>query len=600
MIRSYLPFLDLRDYRFRSLPRDLLASPTVTFLDIPQGVAYAMIAGLPPVMGLYAAAVPAIVGALFRSSRHVVTGPTNALSLLVGSAVAAEVARGGASPMEVGITLAFLVGVMQFVAGLLRLDALADYISQPVVRGYISGAAILIIIGQLPNATGTDRFSGSPASMLGSWFHSLPEASLLAALFAVGTVVLVVGLRRISPRLPATIIVMLLSIVLAHLFRLSDAGLQLVADLAPLPTGLPPVTLPHFGLWATLMPAATACAVLSLVESSSVARTLAARSGQRLDMATEFAGQGLANIAAAFSGGYPVSGSLARSALNQQAGAQSRLSAMFCGFMMLAILLFFGPVVNLTPIASLAGLLFVLAIDLIAFERIRMILRGTLGDRAAFLTTLIGTWLFPLDQAIYIGVGISILLFLRRARLLTAREMTIGEKGRFREIDQEQEEPGQPSQTGQTSQTSQRCSAIRILNLTGPLFFAASGELQAMLDRLSTAPDVRVVILRMRQTQGLDITIASLLGTSQAQLAQNGKTLLVLGLRSDAIQLFEKTGIAAHIGPENLFPVQSGWFTAMEAALRRALALAGEHDCGAACPFAAYLVAQDALRSEPE
>jgi len=597
MIRSYLPFLDLRHYRFRSLPRDLLASPTVTFLDIPQGVAYAMIAGLPPVMGLYAAAVPAIVGALFRSSRHVVTGPTNALSLLVGSAVAAEVARGGASPMEVGITLAFLVGVMQFVAGILRLDALADYISQPVVRGYISGAAILVIIGQLPNATGTDRFAGSPASMLGSWFHSLPEASLLAALFAAGTVVLVVGLRRVTPRLPATIIVMLLSIVLAQLFRLSDAGLQLVADLAPLPTGLPPLTLPHFGLWSTLLPAAMACAVLSLVESSSVARTLAARSGQRLDMATEFAGQGLANIAAAFSGGYPVSGSLARSALNQQAGAQSRLSAMFCGFMMLAVLLFFGPVVNQTPIASLAGLLFVLAIDLIAFERIRVILRGTLGDRAAFLTTLVGTWLFPLDQAIYIGVGISILLFLRRARLLTAREMTIGEKGRFREVDQidlEREEPGQPGQT------SQRCSAIRILNLTGPLFFAVSGELQAMLDRLSTAPGVRVVILRMRQTQGLDITIARLLEASQAQLAQNGKTLLLLGLRSDAMQLFEKTDIAARIGPENLFPAQSGWFTAMEAALRRALALAGEHDCGAACPFAAYLTAQDVLRFEPE
>jgi SulP family sulfate permease len=433
--------------------------------------------------------------------------------------------------------------------------------------------------------------------MLGSWFHSLPEASLLATLFAVGTVVLVVGLRRIAPRLPATIIVMLLSIVLAHIFRLSDAGLQLVADLAALPTGLPPLTLPNFGLWPTLLPAAIACSVLSLVESSSVARTLAARSGQSLDMATEFAGQGLANIAAAFSGGYPVSGSLARSTLNQQAGAQSRLSALFCGFMMLAVLLFFGPVVNQTPIASLAGLLFLLAIDLIAFERIRVILKGTLGDRAAFLTTLIGTWLFPLDQAVYIGVGISILLFLRRARLLTAKEMTISEKGRFREVDQidlEQEEPGQPGQP------RQRCSAIRILNLTGPLFFAASGELQAMLNRLSTAPDVCVVILRMRQTQGLDITIASLLGASQAQLAQNNKTLLVLGLRSDAIQLFEKTGIAAQIGLENIFPAQSGWFTAMEAALRRALLLAGEHVCGAACPFAAYLVAQDALRSEPE
>ncbi len=591
-MKRFLPFLDLRDYQLRHLPRDLLASPSVTFLDIPQGVAYAMIAGLPPAMGLYAAAIPAIVGALFRSSRHVVTGPTNAVSLLVGTAVAAEVAHGGASPMTVGVTLAFMVGVVQFLAGLLRLDALADYISQPVVRGYISGAAVLIMIGQLPNATGTARVSGTPAQMIGGWLSALSEAQLLAVFFTLGTIVCVLCLRRFYPRLPASIIALGLSIVVGRVFQLSDAGLQLVADLAPLPTGLPPLTIPHFDQWTGLLPTAIACAVLSLVESSSVARTLAARSGQRLDMAAEFSGQGLANIAAAFSGGYPVSGSLARSALNQQAGAQSRLSALFCGLLMLAVLLFFGPVVNQTPIASLAGLLFVLASDLIDRDRIRTILRGTRGDRVAFLVTLVGTWLVPLDQAIYIGVGISILLFLRRARLLTIREMTISEKGRFREIDQEvdqdQEERGQ------------HCSAIRILNLAGPLFFAASGELQAAVERLNAEPQVRVIILRVRQTQGLDITIASLLESSQRQLESAGKTLLILGMRPATMQLFEKTGIATRIGPANLFPAQSGWFTAMEAALRRALTLAGEHSCGTQCPFATYLTAQEALRGRLE
>ncbi len=586
-MQRFLPFLDLRAYQLRHLPRDLLASPSVTFLDIPQGVAYAMIAGLPPAMGLYAAALPAIVGALFRSSRHVVTGPTNAVSLLVGTAVAAEVAHGGASPMTVGVTLAFMVGGVQFLAGLLRLDALADYISQPVVRGYISGAAVLIMIGQLPNATGTVRVVGNPAQMIGGWLSSLSEVQLLAALFTLGTIACVLYLRHFYPRLPAAIIALGLSIVVARVFQLSDAGLQLVADLAPLPVGLPPLTVPHLDQWASLLPTAIACAVLSLVESSSVARTLAAKSGQRLDMATEFSGQGLANIAAAFSGGYPVSGSLARSTLNQQAGAQSRLSALFCGLLMLAVLLFLGPVVNQTPIPSLAGLLFVLALDLIDRDRIRMILRGTQGDRMAFLATLVGTWLVPLDQAIYIGVGISILLFLRRARLLTIREMTISEKGRFREVDHEQEERGQ------------HCSAIRILNLTGPLFFAASGELQAALERMNAEPHIRVVILRIRQTQGLDITIASLLESSQRQLESAGKTFLILGLRSEAMQLFEKTGIATRIGPANLFPAQSGWFTAMEAALRRALALAGEHGCGTHCPFAAYLTAQEALRGNP-
>lgn len=581
----YLPFLDLRHYRLSFLRRDFLASSTVTFLDIPQGVAYAMIAGLPPVMGLYAAAVPAIVGALFRSSHHVVTGPTNALSLLVGSAVAAEAARGGASPMQVGVALAFMVGALQFFAGLLRLDALADYISHPVVRGYITGAAILIAAGQLPNVTGTPGSGGDLAHMLASWMSNLPHANPLALAFALGTVIVVLGLRRLDRRIPGSIIAMVVSIGVGSVLHLHERGLRLVADLAPIPAGLPPFTVPGLENWAMLAPAAVACAVLSLVESSSVARALATHTGQRLDMAAEFAGQGLANIAAAFFGGYPVSGSLARSTLNQQAGAESRLSAVFCGSLMLAVLLFLGPVVGKTPVASLAGLLLVLANDLIDRERIRITIRGIMSDRAAFVATLLGTWTLPLDKAIYLGVGISLVLFLRRARLLTVREMAIGEKGRFREVDLEAGEAGRS------------CSAIRIMNLTGPLFFAAAGELQFILDRLVDDRKLRVLILRMRQAQALDVTTASVLESTGSTLKKEGKTLLLLGLRPAAMQLLEQTGIAERLGQENLFPAQSGWFTAMEAALRRALELTGEHACGQQCPLAEYMAAQDLLRS---
>lgn len=584
----YLPFLDLRHYRLSFLRRDFLASSTVTFLDIPQGVAYAMIAGLPPVMGLYAAAVPAIVGALFRSSHHVVTGPTNALSLLVGSAVAAEAARGGASPMQVGVALAFMVGALQFFAGLLRLDALADYISHPVVRGYITGAAILIAAGQLPNVTGTPGSGGDLAHMLASWMSNLPHANPLALAFALGTVIVVLGLRRLDRRIPGSIIAMVVSIGVGSVLHLHERGLRLVADLAPIPAGLPPFTVPGLENWAMLAPAAVACAVLSLVESSSVARALATHTGQRLDMAAEFAGQGLANIAAAFSGGYPVSGSLARSTLNQQAGAESRLSAVFCGSLMLAVLLFLGPVVGKTPVASLAGLLLVLANDLIDRERIRITIRGIMSDRAAFVATLLGTWTLPLDKAIYLGVGISLVLFLRRARLLTVREMAIGEKGRFREVDLEAGEAGR------------LCSAIRIMNLTGPLFFAAAGELQFILDRLVDDPKLRVLILRMRQAQALDVTTASVLESTGSTLKKEGKTLLLLGMRPAALQLLEQTGIAERLGQENLFPAQSGWFTAMEAALRRALELTGEHACGQQCPLAEYMAAQDLLRSAVE
>jgi SulP family sulfate permease len=584
----YLPFLELRNYRLSFLRRDLFSSSAVIFLDIPQGVAYATIAGLPPAMGLYAAALPAIVGALFRSSRHVVTGPTNALSLLVGTAVAAEAASRGADPMTVGVTLAFMVGVLQFFAGLLRLDVLTDYVSVPVVRGYISGAAILIVAGQLPNVTGTEGPHGNLLSMLTGWIVTLPRTDPIAVTFSLGTVIVVLGLRRINRNIPGAIIAMAGGILVSSLLQLHEHGLRLVADLAHIPAGLPPLTLPALEYWIRLAPASVACAVLSLVESSSVARSLASRTGQRLDMAAEFAGQGLANITAAFSGGYPVSGSLARSAMNQQAGAASRLSAVFCGCLMVVVLLFFGPLVAQTPVASLAGLLFVLAADLIDRKQIHMTLRGTFSDRVAFIVTLLGTWILPLDRAIYLGVGISLVLFLRRARLLTIREMAIGEKGRFREVEAE------------LGEATRSCSAIRIMNLTGPLFFAAAGELQSVLDYMLDKPEVQVLILRMRQAQSLDVTTASVLESIADQLKQEHKMLLLLGLRPSALRLLEETGIAERLGRENLFPAQPGWFTAMESALHRALALVGQHSCGERCPLVEYLAAQNELRTALE
>jgi len=565
-----------------------MASATVAFLDIPQGVAYAMIAGLPPAMGLYAAAVPAIVGALFRSSRHVVTGPTNALSLLVGSAVAVEVGRSGATPMEVGVTLAFFVGAIQTLAGMLRLDAFADFISQPVVRGYITGAAVLIAVGQLANVTGTHGSNRDLLHALITWGEDLTHTNLLALAFALGTILIVVGVRRIDRRIPGSVIAMVLSIIISSLFHLHDAGLKLVADLAPIPVGFPPLTIPQLSLWPTLASAAVACAVLSLVESSSVARALASRSGQQLDMAAEFTGQGLANLSAAFFGGYPVSGSLGRSALNQQSGAESRVSAVCCGVLMIFVLLFLGPLVGRTPIASLAGLLLILANDLIDRDRIKLILRGTMADRASFLGTVLGTWALPLDRAIYLGVGISIVMFLRRARLLSIREMAIGEKGRFREVDPESEE------------TVRLCTAIRIFNLTGPLFFAVAGELEHALEPYVRDENIRVLILRLRQAQDIDITTAGVIEATAEKLARQGRTLILLGLRRGTLTWFDQTGLLERIGRENVFPVQAGWFTAMEAALRRAFTLAGPHACGRCCPLAEYVDAQEALRSSVE
>jgi SulP family sulfate permease len=399
----------------------------------------------------------------------------------------------------------------------------------------------------------------------------------LAVGLAAGTAALVLVSRRLDRRIPGPILAMLGGLLLTEIFGLREYGIRVLEDIAPIPRGLPPLTIPDFGAIGSLATGAVACAVLSLVESTSVARAISLRSGQRLEMTKEFTGQGIANLAAGFFGGYPVSGSLARSTLNYQSGAQTRLSAVMCGVSMLAVLLFLGPILGRTPVPCLAGLVLVVAADLIDFPRIRITMRSIPSDGLSFLATLVGTWTLSLDHAIYLGVGISLMLFLRRARLLSMRELAIGERGGFREI-----EP-------QLGERARSCPAIRVVNLTGPVFFAMSGELEDALEPLLADREIRVLIIRMRQTQMLDVTALGVLEGAARRLAAEGRHLLLLGLRPPLIAFLERTGAAARIGRSNLFPLEPGWFSAMSAALRTALAMVGDHACGSSCPFRQYL-----------
>ena len=215
------------------------------------------------------------------------------------------------------------------------------------------------------------------------------------------------------------------SVLLSWLFDLRGMGITTIADLAPVPAGLPTWTMPSLDpqqLWA-LVPLAAATTVLSLVECSAVARSIAAQTGQRVDMNREFMAQGMGNLSASACGGYPISGSLARSAINQQSGASSRWPGILAGLWMLGVLMVLGPVFDLTPVAALAGLLLVVASDLIDRPAIRQVMHSLWGDRLAFVGTVVGTWLLPLDAAIYLGVGISVALFLWRVRHLRVREL---------------------------------------------------------------------------------------------------------------------------------------------------------------------------------
>lgn len=584
--RRFLPFADLAGYGPRDVGRDLAAAGTLTFMSIPQGVAYAMIAGLPPAMGLYAGCIPTIIGSLFRSSRHVVTGPTNALSLLVATSGAAAA---GLDPVPTALLLAFLVGAVQLSAGVLRLGVLVDYISIPVVMGYITGAGVLIGVGQLPNLTETLGGSGTLPEKLWGWGAHLAEANGWAVAIGLATLTGIAILKKVDRRIPGAMIVLAVMTLGSWLLGAEGYGLRRIVDLAPVPAGLPPLTLPFgegaawsFEEWQAVFPIAIAGTVLSLVESSAVGRAISAKSGQRLDLSVEFAGQGLANLAAAFFGAYPTSGSLSRSALNHQSDAASRLAGVFTGAMMLVVLLALGPAVNYTPIAALAGLLLIVAYDLVDVRRIRKIITGSRSDAAAFVVTVAGTWFLRLDHAIYLGVALSLFMFLRRARLLTIHELVFDDGGRPMELS-----------SGDPVLDARRCSSIRMLQIEGQLFFGAAGELATALDDVIANPEVKVVWLRVRRAFGMDVSIAETLEAAGARLRASGRHLVIVGVRGPAHEVLARAGTLVALGEENVFRREETWFSATDRALLRALELAGAHECNRACPIEEHLRVDD-------
>jgi SulP family sulfate permease len=568
----YLPFLDLA--RHPPTRHDLTASLAVVFLAVPQGIAYAMIAGLPPAAGLYAAAVPTMLGALFMSSRHVVAGPTNAVSLLVGAAIAAM----PGDPVVLALQLALLIGLFQLLAGLLNLGALVDYVSGSVLRGYITGAAALIAVGQLHNVTRTDPHGGDLHLRVWGWAGDLGSAHLPSVGLALGAIAIILGIRAWRPKAPASVVAMVVGAVLVQLTHLDDGGVRLIRDLGSTSdVSMWPVLPPMTGL-AELAPIALAATVLSLVESSSVGRALAVQSGQRLDTSVDFVGLGMANVASSFFGGYAVSGSLSRSVLNARNGAMSRASGLLAGVWMLGMLAVALPWIALVPIPVLAGVLMVVAADLVALDRIRAILRSGWGGRVAFAATLFGTWLFRLDHAIYLGVTISIVLFLRNARLLTVRELAVGESGRLREID--------PEQTDETVRTSR---AVRVLHVEGALFFGAANELRDAVERVATERGVHAVVLRMKRTQGLDYTTAAAITDLARAMRGRGQHLILVGMREDTADMLRRVGFVEEAGDSSFYPSRPRWFEAMDAALTEALRRTADAHTDDDCPLHDYL-----------
>jgi len=566
----------LRGYNPPKLRSDVKAGANVALLDIPQSMAYAAVAGLPLQFGAMCSAVAGTLGALFGSSRFTVLGPTNATAFMIFSYFAADPHLDRAALMPL---LVFMVGALLIIGAWLRVAELAQYISRAVIVGYVTGAALLIIANQLPNVLGISLLVEMPdggvfqprtmPGILWQLARKIFETSLPGLCLAAGTALVYWGARRLRPAWPALALALVAGSLAAAGLRalhieaatFRDASFTWLDVLPPFPDFASPRFLSDF---SRLFGLALAIAFLATLESSSMSKTLASLKGERVDGNQDMFSLGMANLGCAYLSGMPASGSMVRSSLNFQSGARTPVAAMVNGLLCLAGALTLGPVVAFVPRACLGVLIICVALSVIHQRHIRICLQATGSDALTFLITLAATLMVPLHVAIFTGVGISLVLYLRKASQPSLVEYEFNQEGNLAEAA----EPGR-----------RQNPAVSIVHVEGELFFGAAELFRTQVQQACADPNLRVIILRLKNARHLDATAVMALDELVRVMRSKGRHLLVSGVMKDIYRVLRDSGMVEVIGKETFFPARpSNPNVATRNALRRAQELLGTTD----------------------
>ncbi|WP_417323178.1 SulP family inorganic anion transporter [Erythrobacter aureus] len=431
MFSRYLPILEWgRTYNRNVLTDDLMAAVIVTIMLIPQSLAYALLAGLPPVVGLYASILPLVLYAVFGTSRTLAVGPVAVISLMTASAAGAIAEQGTAQYLEAAITLAMLSGVMLAILGILRAGFLANLLSHPVISGFITASGLLIATSQLKHILGVTAGGDNWPDMLGSLAASIDETNGWTLAIGIPATMFLFWVRKgAKPALQKVglperaadmtgkagpVVAVALTILAAIAFDLQDKGVNIVGAI---PQGLPPFAVPStdLALIEQLWVPALLISIIGFVESVSVAQTLAAKRRQRISPDQELIGLGAANVASAFSGGYPVTGGFARSAVNFDAGAQTPAAGAYTAVGIALATLFLTPLLFSLPIATLAATIIVAVLSLVDLKTPGRLWRYSKADFAAHIATIAITLIAGVEMGVIAGVVVGLLLYLWRA-----------------------------------------------------------------------------------------------------------------------------------------------------------------------------------------
>lgn len=521
-----MPFSSLHGYRSAWLVPDLVAGLTVWAVLVPEALAYATIAGVSPEVGLYAAPSALLFYAAFGSSRHLVVGPMSATAALSAAAVGSVVAGNGGVYAALTATLAITTGVLALIAGLARLGFVANFISEPVLKGFIIGLAFTIMIGQVPKLLGVGKGTGDFFAQLGHILLELGDVSGPTVLVGGASLAALLGLRHFAPKIPASLVVVLVGIIVAKVAHLSAHGVELVGHI---PSGLPDYGLPSVGAESYLHLAGPAVGIVlvGFAEGLGAAKTYAASERYDIDANRELIGLGAANVAAGLSSGMVVNGSLSKTAVNGGAGAKTQASGLVVAVLTVITLLLLTGLFEDLPETTLAAVVIVAVLELVdvgAMQRLYRCVSGPLkamygpaarADFIAACAALLGVMVFDTLPGLFIGIGASAVLLVYKASRPHVAELGLDPAHPDRYVDRSRDPRAEPP------------VGVVILRVESPLFFANADSVEAVVRVASARADVRAIVLDAETMAAIDMTAADMLGGLADRLESAGVRLVM-------------------------------------------------------------------------
>lgn len=580
---SFLPFRnEFVGYSTPTMIRDLMAGISVALLTMPQAMAYALIAGLPLSAGLFSAIFSAFIATLFGSSRYLILGPSNAIAILIQFATVEVISNHYANlagaerdmmTLQVLSQISLLVAGFQLLATSFGLGRLTHFVSQPVIIGYISGVAVAILINQfniflgIPASDDVQSLFGKATYLL----RNLKSFHGMTLLIGLGSYFSLMFLKRWDKRVPAAA----LTFILASFFVYFMEGLNpddvrevlLVGDVGDLAGMEPYFSLPYFDLTLMneLLPVAFAVALLSILETNSVAKTVSAKTGEPCVISQDIMALGMGNLVSAFAGAMPISGSTSRTVLNIASGAQTRLASLFAALFVGICVYVFGDLVMHIPLATLSALLITTAFNIVNKKQLLLCLKATRADARVFWITFLACIFFSIDIAFYIGVCISIISYLKKAAVPLVTQFVIDKTGKLKKL-----ELCSPDEVGN----------VRFIKVKGELFFGAVDLFQATLKSIAEdSKGTKVIMLHLKNARDIDGTACLAIQQLYEYLNSSGRYLLITGPSLPVWEVLSNSGIVALLGKENIFLIDDTQPTFyMDRAIKRAQSLAAVNE----------------------